>query len=276
MDSKVKIPKGLALATLMSKKLRKAFTVFLPLKTWCDSGLATREDIGRLDVFLGVHHKTVMSRLQLAIDAGIITVEITEGGQRQYRLCSYDHLASLAGIPGWHYKRFYYVTYDKIPNLEYYLIVLAIREKKETMRYKFYANIKRYRLEHELREILGVQGNRSLREAVKMGQFEALIEGLAIYDENEWALLMAFNPYEEVSYRRWTAYMGYTSRGAFAYIKRKLQGYGLVSITKREHSIPHGILTDQEARKTVLGVVHSSRPDRCLKLRQPDAIAPLA
>lgn len=75
-----------------------------------------------------------------------------------------------------------------------------------------------------------------------------------------------------LSYRYWSALLGFKSIGGFAHFKRKQIGAGLIVVTHRKHEIPRGTMNSRKSRSNCIGTAIYNRGTGTAIFHEPDEL----
>lgn len=241
---KYKIPKGLALQVAGDNQLRKALDTFIVMKAIVDGGRFANTIAQRkgLAMECRVHVKTFNSRLQRLEAEQLVTIT-TE----TVTLASWNALTDQYGLSG----RFNYV--ETAERIEYVLLAKLIHEQKTRCKITHKNKLKRDPIiRYALHNATAQERPRS--DDVLNSQVHCFVtEGKDYSADDRYILsLFQFRADFDCSYRRYSQLLGYSSKGGFAYMKRKLQRLKLISVQSRRGTLATGHTTTS-SRKTMLG-----------------------
>lgn len=268
------------LACAGNKRLRKAISLFLYLKTKDENGSGTlnyHSFIIKATEDLHVHEKTIRNWLKLAQEFGVIE-QINKGKNGydgNYRFLSWNDISSKFECFN---NRFYYIKLQNINfKIEYILERFAIEEKQKECENACLNKYNYYLVKEGLNEVvseLGIKNN--LTDLKNCQQYDFLTAGIKLTESQRFFINIA-NPDINVGYKRFSEIFGYKSRGGFAYMKRKLLKHGLIDIKPRQIQVLEQfreLMTTKESRTTKLGCVNYFRPLKTLVLTLCDQITP--
>lgn len=264
----------MSLAVAGNKRLRKALSLYLYLKALDDNGCGRMQFVNFIKQAandLHVHERTIKNWLKLAIEFELLSETYKRSGT--YSFLSWIELSRKYQCLS---NRFYYIKVQNINfKFEYILERYAIEEKlnqcRKACQNKYNYNLVKEELENVVSE-LGI--TKSLTDLKNCRNFDFLTAGMHL-TENQRFFLNIANPDINVGYKRFSQIFNYNSRGGFAYMKRILSKYGLISIESRQYPVKEEfrhLMSKMASRKTQLGQVNYFRPIRTLVLTLCDNI----
>jgi len=246
---KIKIPVCLSSAIAADYSARACLDTFILLKAFYTSGAASISLESRLELvaLCGRDYKTINKRLLQLQQLQLLTIT----GEKIH-LASWEKVAEVFKLKKYeHYKlRFFYVRYTGAIKVSDILEARFMYEKEKECKQAFYFKINKY--EEIKRELETITGG-TTAEAVEYSQLHHYTTEYRELSQNEkYVLFNIARGDTSLSYRKWSKYFGYTSKGAFAYKKRKLSKCGLITVERRAYELK-GTHKTKQLRKSICG-----------------------
>lgn len=262
------------MAVAGNKRLRKALSLYLYLKALDNNGcgkVQLEDFIKHASNDLHVHERTIKNWLKLAIEFELLKETLKRSGT--YTLLSWIDLSKNYQCLS---NRFYFIKFQNINfKFEYILERYAIEEKlnqcRKACQNKYNFSLVKEELENVVSE-LGI--TKSLTDLKNCRNFDFLTAGVHL-TENQRFFLNVANPDINVGYKRFSQIFNYKSRGGFAYRKRILAKYRLISVESRQYPVNEEfrpLMSKKNSRITQLGQVNFFRPINTLVLTLCDDI----
>lgn len=243
---KIKIPARLSSKVAHSYELRASLDTWLILKAAFESGKVdtTKEKREALEILCGRDFKTLEKRLKHL---------------HQLQLCEYTTESGFATLRSWEklaevfeyeMKGNYYVRYDGTKRVSDILEAKFMYEKESQCKAAFHYKLNKF---EDIRRTVQDVADGTNSEAVQYSQlYHYLREYSLLSEEERFALYEIARADTSLSYRKWSEYFDYNSKGGFAYKKRKLVQAGLITVEKRRWIIK-GTHKSRKLRKSILG-----------------------
>lgn len=258
---KIQILKKMPTIVASDKELKKAFIFWSILKSHYTDGNVTAT-YGELSSITSLSTRTVRRRLEYLQVQGYLSYS-TAGSMVEASLQSYDTIAKRYNID----KRFYHTTHTTASNTEYYCDARVIYEYKKKCQHAWQNKIDRSGIKEEIKSITGLPFITA--EALTVHQVVGFIDN--VYSTDDRQLLELVRADFNVGSKKLSQAFGFTSRGAMAYKKRKLQSLKLITVEKRIAEVQcKG--RKNSTRETSIGEVSYFRPLKNLALILPDNI----
>lgn len=259
------MPKGLPVKIGCSKHHRKSLSLLFCIKAHCDAGRFKKTKILQQHYagLARICYNTFLTHLVHLGQLGLVKVE---GGYLY--LASWEQIADKFELKGT--LRFYHISSPTgKTKLEDILESLAMREVMDKNKAAFYF----YLLMHpEVKETLQRVVGSANRSDVLRSQLENFLTAYGDISKSDAYDLTLFRADNNVSYRYWSHFFVYNSKGGFAYKKRKLEALNLIEV-ERERKAVLNHHTRRDSRRCILGSVNWDSRIKKPVLTLPDAIS---
>jgi hypothetical protein len=230
--AKIKIPRRLAVAVAECSRHRKSVSLLLYLKFYCSEGRFKNSKANQLKYakLARISYNTYITRMVHLEQMGLVYVK-----------AGYLYVKDWDAIAA-HFK--YKVTskggnYLVTPpsgkaRLEDIIETCAMMHMTDTFISAFYYYLNRHPdIKENIKRVVGSTN----RDAVHNSQLQSFLNYYRNVHPDDVFELNLFRADANVSYRYWSDFFGYNSRGGMAYKKRKLVRLGLISYIHRREQL---------------------------------------
>lgn len=258
------VPKGLSLLIIGDRKARKLIDTYLVLKAYSEGSKFenTTDAIAQAAIWCRRSIKTLHSRLKDLQAVGLI--EYSKDG-RFILVRGWKKLCEVYALDETRI-RFYYVKHDKHRTVEDVLEYYAMKEKEKQC-----AQAALYKLNKsvEAKEVIEEVAGKTLDAVAHSQLFHDLTNKRELSPDAAFILFSVLRGDTSISSRTWSKLFSYTSKGGFAYKKRKLKAKGLITVEERQWNMDKGTHTTKDSRKCVSGSAVWKNKERSLVFIAP-------
>ena len=243
----------------------KALSQFCIIKAWIDQKtFFTPGDIDSIRLLCDYRDKKTFSKNLKMLESLDLIIE-RDG---KYFVSSWEKVAQLFK----HKHKFIRFKYVKPGNRIETVFTRIALEQKEMECFRA-ANLKLNNcteLKAEVKKISGKQSLSALNEVQELVTKNPTLS--KAFDIDDYVLFKVCKGDTALSYRLWSALLGYKSIGGFAHVKRKLQKDGLIAVQKRSEVIARGNKIRYQNRSNCIGTMIFDKGSNQLILHKPDLL----